>query len=128
MKKLFYFIAIASISTLGFTSCSEDEPVVEIPTPNQNPNKGEALKLEPTGNNVTKLPNGKYYVKLGDAVTLKATSGTTAIADATFYVDGVKITGDSYNHGSIADVEIQAKRAGYLDSNTIIVQFAQKPH
>lgn len=118
MKKLFYFIAIASVSTIGFTSCSEDDPIMELPTPNQNPNITVALKLTPSDT----------FIELGNEVTLKSFVGNTEIKDATYYVDGVAIEGDTYDHGSIANVEIQAKRAGYLDSNIVTVQFAQKPY
>ena len=45
MKKILFFIAIASFSTIGFTSCSGDDAVVEIPTPNPNPNVNQQLKI-----------------------------------------------------------------------------------
>lgn len=125
MKKILFFIAIASFSTIGFTSCSEDDAVMEIPTPNPNPNVGQQLKV--TSNGTYIKDKNLYFSELGKPVKLTTTSGSNAIGDATYYVDGVKINGDTYAHTTIANVKIQAKRAGFIDSETITVQFAQKP-
>lgn len=117
MKKILFFIAIASFSTIGFTSCSEDDAVMEIPTPNKNPNVGQQLVVTPSAK----------FIPLGQSVTLKTYSGSTEIKDAIYYVEGREISGSTYMHTTIANVKIQAKRAGYLDSEVITVQFAQKP-
>ena len=104
MKKLFYFIAIASISTLGFTSCSEDDPVMEIPAPNPNPNVGEQLKISSDATYIEDLDI--FFIELGKSVKFTTTSGSN----------------------TIDDVKVQAKRAGYIDSNILTIQFAQKPY
>lgn len=117
MKKLFYFIAIASVSTLGFTSCSEDEPVMEVPTPNENPNLKEKLVV---------IPNSTF-IKLGDTLRLKATSGNTEIKDAVFYVDDIAIDSTKYVQYTISEVMVHARRSGYIDSDKIKIQIAQKP-
>ena len=126
MKKILFFIAIASFSTIGFTSCSGDDAVVEIPTPNPNPNVNQQLKI------ATDAPyiedKNMYFKELGKGpVKFTTTSGSNTIADVVYYVDGVKINGNTYAHSTIANVKVQAKRAGFLDSETITVQFAQKP-
>ncbi len=125
MKKILFFIAIASFSTIGFTSCSEDEAVMEIPTPNPNPNVGEQLKV--TANATYIQSKNMYYSPLNAPVKFTTMRGSNTIADAVYYVDGVKINGNTYAHSTIANVKVQAKRAGFLDSETITVQFAQKP-
>lgn len=125
MKKILFFIAIASFSTIGFTSCSEDEAVMEIPTPNPNPNVGQQLKV--TANATYIQSKNMYYSPLNVPVKFTTMSGSNTIADAVYYVDGVKINGNTYAHSTIANVKVQAKRAGFLDSETITVQFAQKP-
>jgi len=125
MKKILFFIAIASFSTIGFTSCSGDDTVVEVPTPNPNPNVGEQLKV--TSNATFIKDKNIYFSELGKPVKFTTISGSNTIADAAYYVDGVKINGDTYAHTTIANVKVQAKRAGFIDSETITVQFAQKP-
>ena len=125
MKKILFFIAIASFSTIGLTSCSEDDPVMEAPVPNPNPNVGEQLKITSSGTYIKE--KNIYFVQLGSSATLSTTSGSKTISDAVYYVDGKKISGNTYAHSSIANVKIQAKRAGYTDSEFITVQFAQKP-
>lgn len=119
MKKILFFIAIVSFSTIGFTACSEDEPIMETPTANPNPNITNQLVLKTNAAN--------NFVPLGQSVTLTTTSNGSVISNVAYYVDGVKITGNKYTHTTIANVKIQAKLAGYLDSNVVTVQFAQKP-
>lgn len=126
MKKLFYFIAIASISTLGFTSCSEDDPVMEIPAPNPNPNVGEQLKISSDATYIEDLDI--FFIELGKSVKFTTTSGSNTIDDVTYYVNEVEITGNTYTHTTIANVKVQAKRAGYVDSDILTIQFAQKPY
>lgn len=125
MKKILFFIAIASFSTIGFTSCSGDDTVVEVPTPNPNPNVGQQLKV--TSNGTYIKDKNLYFSELGKPVKFTTTSGSNTIGDATYYIDGVKINGDTYAHTTIANVKVQAKRAGFIDSETITVQFGQKP-
>lgn len=125
MKKILFFIAIASFSTIGFTSCSGDDAVMEVPTPNKNPNVGEQLKV--TSNATYIEDKNLYYSPLGAPVKFTTMSGTNTVADAIYYVDGVKINGNTYTHTTIANVKVQAKRAGFTDSDFITVQFAQKP-
>lgn len=126
MKKIFFFIAITSFSMFSFTSCSEDDAVMEIPVPNPNPNIEKQLTIS---TNVTYIKDkDMYFVPLGSEVTFTTKNETNTIADAVYYVDGVKIPGNKYKHTSIATVQVQARRAGYLDSNIIKVQFAQKPY
>ncbi|WKW46741.1 hypothetical protein P3875_01330 [Myroides sp. JBRI-B21084] len=119
MKKILFFIAIVSFSTIGFTACSEDDTVMETPTANPNPNVSNQLVLKTNAAN--------NFVPLGQSVMLSTTSNGTAITDVVYYVDGVKIPGNTYKHSTIANVKIQSKLAGYLDSNVVTVQFAQKP-
>lgn len=126
MKKILFFIAIASFSTIGFTSCSGDDTVAEVPTPNQNPNVGQQLKVSTDAAYIK--DKNMYFKELGKGpVKFTTTSGTNTIADAVYYVDGVKINGNTYTHTTIANVKVQAKRAGYGDSEIITIQFAQKP-
>lgn len=125
MKKILFFIAIASFSTIGFTSCSEDDAVMEIPTPNPNPNVGQQLKI--TSNATYIQEKNMYFSPLSMPVKFTTTSGTNTIADAVYYVDGVKINGNTYTQTTISNVKVQAKRAGFVDSEFITVQFAQKP-
>ena len=126
MKKILFFIAIASFSTIGFTSCSEDDAVVEIPNPNPNPNVGQQLKVSADAAYIK--DKNLYFKELGKGpVKFTTMSGSNTVADATYYVDGVKINGNTYTHTTIANVKIQAKRAGFVDSEIITVQFAQKP-
>ena len=126
MKKLFFFIAIATFSTIGFTSCSEDDPVVEIPTPNPNPNVEKQLVLSSTATYIK--DKDLLFSELNKEVTFTTKSGSSTITDVTYYVDGVEIVGNKYAHSTIAIVKVQAKRAGYLDSNILEIQFAQKPY
>ncbi|WLD22978.1 hypothetical protein NU10_09630 [Flavobacterium dauae] len=126
MKKLFFFIAIATFSTIGLTSCSEDDPVVEIPTPNPNPNVEKQLVLSSNATYVKE--KDVLFSELGKQVTFTTKSDSTAVTDVTYYVDGVAIVGNKYAHTTIAVVKVQAKRAGYLDSNILEIQFAQKPY
>lgn len=125
MKKILFFIAIASFSTIGFSSCSEDETVMEIPSPNVNPNVGEQLKV--TANANYNAEKKRYEIQLGGVVKFTTRSGSNVISDATYYADGIKIVGDTYTSKTISNTKIQAKRAGYVDSEYIIVQYAQKP-
>ena len=118
MKNIFFFIAIATFSTIGFTSCSGDDAVVEIPTPNPNPNVGQQLRI---------VHNGTFRT-LGTQAMFQAMSGTTPIADAVFYVDGKAISGKTYTQSTISNVKVQARRAGYIDSEFVTIQFAQKPY
>lgn len=117
MKKIFFFITIASFSMFSFTSCSEDDAVMEVPVPNPNPNIGEQLRIEHNG----------AFRPLGTQAIFKAMSGTTEITDATFYVDGKAIPGKTYTQSTISNVKVQARRAGYVDSEFVTIQFAQKP-
>lgn len=126
MKKILFFIAIASFSVIGFSSCSEDDTVLETPVPNQNPNIGQQLTL--TANASYSTEKKRYFSQLGNQVMLSATSGGSAVSDATFYVNGKEIMGNQYTSNTITTVTVQAKRAGYLDSNVITIQFAQKPY
>lgn len=130
MKKLFFFIAIATFSTIGLTSCSEDDAVMEIPTPNPNPNVNQQLKIIPITSTSThiKKSGSPRFSELNKTVKFITKSGNKTITDAIYYVDGVKINGDTYTHTTIAVVKVQAKRAGYLDSNILEIQFAQKPY
>jgi|SRR5690606_24207672 len=126
MKKLFFFIAIASFSTIGLTSCSEDETVPEIPTPNPNPNIEQQLALSSNATYVEE--KDILFSELNKEVTFTTKSDSVAITDVTYYVDGKEIVGDKYAHTTIAIVKVQARRAGYLDSNILEIQFAQKPY
>lgn len=126
MKKILFFIAISTFSAISFTSCSEDEPVMETPTPNPNPNVGAQLKISSDAKFIE--DKNLLFVELGQKVILKATSGTNTVSDATFYVDGVKISGNTYEHTTIANVKFQAKRAGFIDSEIITIQFAKSPY
>ena len=113
MKKLFFFIAIATFSTIGLTSCSEDDPVVEIPLPNENPNISKKLMITANAS----------FIKLGDTLRLKATVDSIEVKDATFYVDDVAIDSTKYVQNTISEVMVHARRAGYLDSEKIKIQF-----
>ncbi|MBA5791642.1 hypothetical protein H1R17_10485 [Flavobacterium sp. xlx-214] len=126
MKKILFFIAISTFSAISFTSCSEDEPVMETPTPNPNPNVGAQLKISSDAKFIKE--KNLLFVELGQKVTLTTTSGTTPINDVTYYVDGVKMDGNVYEHKTIANVKFQAKRAGFIDSEIITIQFAQHPY
>ena len=125
MKKIFFFIAITSL-TIGFTSCSEDDAVMEVPVPNPNPNIEKQLTISSSA--TYNKDKDMYFSPIGMEVTFTTKNGTTTIPDAVYYVDGVKIAGNKYKHTTIGIVEVQARRAGYLDSNNIRVQFAQKPY
>jgi len=126
MKKILFFIAIASFSTIGFTSCSEDDAVMEIPTPNPNPNVNQQLKIATDAAYIK--DKNMYFKELGKGpVKFTTTSGSNTITDVVYYVDGVKINGSTYTHTTIANVKVQARRAGFVDSEIITVQFAQKP-
>lgn len=125
MKKILFFIAIVSFTSFGMISCSEDDPVIEIPTPNANPNVGKQLKL---------VPNNTF-IKLGQQVTFKAMSGATEITDATFYVNGEPIKDNKYiliNEGTnapvVGEIKAHTRRAGYVDSEVVTIQFAQNPY
>lgn len=118
MKKIFFFIAIITFSTIGFTSCSGDDSVVEIPNPNPNPNVGEQLRI---------VHNGTFR-PLGTQAMFQAMSGSTQVTDAVFYVDGKAIPGSTYTQSTIGEVKVQARRAGYVDSEFVTIQFAQKPY
>jgi len=118
MKKILFFIVIATFSTIGFNSCSGDDSVVEIPTPNPNPNVGEQLRI---------VHNGTFR-PLGTQAMFQAMSGTTPVTDAVFYVDGKALPGSTYSQTTIGEVKVQARRAGYVDSEFVIIQFAQKPY
>ncbi|HLV51938.1 MAG TPA: hypothetical protein VKY44_08290 [Flavobacterium sp.] len=118
MKKILFFMAIVSFTSFGLVSCSEDDPVVEAPVPNPNPNVGEQLRI---------VHNGKFRL-LGSEAIFEAMSGTTQIQDAVFYVDGKEIPGNKYSQSTIGEVKVQARRAGYVDSEFVTIQFAQKPY
>lgn len=118
MKKIFFFIAIATFSTIGFSSCSEDDPVMEAPKANPNPNVGEQLRI---------VHNGSFR-PLGTQAIFQAMSGSTQITDATFYVDGKAIPGKTYTQSTISEIKVQARRAGYIDSEIVTIQFAQNPY
>lgn len=126
MKKILFFIAIALFSTIGFTSCSEDDAVMEIPTPNPNPNVGQQLVV--TSNATYIKDKNMYFSELSKPVKFTTTSGSNTIADVIYYVDGVKINGNTYTHTTIATLKVQARRAGFIDSEIITLQFAQKPY
>ncbi len=118
MKKIFFFIAITTFSSIGFISCSGDDYVAEVPTPNPNPNIGEQLRI---------VHNGAFR-PLGTQAIFTAMNGSTEITDATFYVDGNAIPGKTYSQSTIGEVKVQARRAGYTDSEFVTIQFAQKPY
>lgn len=118
MKKILFFIAIVSFTSFGVVSCSEDDPVLEAPVPNPNPNIGEQLTI---------THNGKFR-PLGTEAIFEAKSGTTSIPDATFYVDGKALPGNRYSQSTIGEVQVQARRAGYTDSEFVTIQFAQNPY
>ena len=126
MKKILFFVAIVSFTSFGLVSCSEDDPVMETPTANPNPNVGKQLKL---------VPNATF-IKLGNKVTFKAMSGSNEVIDATFYVNGEPIKGKEYQLLSedkspkpiIGEVKAHTRRAGYEDSEVVTIQFAQQPY
>lgn len=118
MKKILLFIAIVSFTSFGMISCSEDDPVLEDPVPNPNPNIETQLKI---------THNGSFRL-LGSEAIFVAMSGATQIQDATFYVDGKEILGNRYSQSTIGEVKVQARRAGYIDSEFVTIQFAQKPY
>jgi len=118
MKKILLFIAIVSFASFGVVSCSEDDPVVEAPVPNPNPNIGKQLTIE---------HNGKYR-PLGSDAIFEAMVDSSEIEDATFYVDGKAIRGNRYSQSTIGEVQVQARRAGYTDSEFVTIQFAQEPY
>ena len=126
MKKILFFIAIASFSTFGFTSCSEDDAVMEIPTPNPNPNVGQQLKVSTDATYIES--KNLFFCKMGDTLRLKAFSGTMEVTDATFFVDDIAIDSTKYVQYSISEILVHARRAGYIDSEKIRVQIAQKPY
>lgn len=115
MKKILFFIAITSFCSLGMASCSDDEPVIEKPEPNPNPNIGSQLTLKSDKDTLHVNTQVKFTVK----------SSGTDIKDATLFVDGEPINGDSYVKTTIGTIKVQAKRAGYLDSELISVYFYQ---
>lgn len=122
MKKILFFIAIVSFTSFGMISCSEDDPVMEVPIPNENPNTGQQLKLVPS----------VLFVKLGREVTFKAMSGKTEITDAVFYVNGESIEGNKYimiyegtNAPVVGEIKANVRRAGYIDSEVVTIKFAQ---
>jgi len=115
MKKILFFIAITSFCSFAITSCSDDETVMEKPEPNPNPNIGSLLVVK----------SNKAKAVVDTAVKFTATESGTEIKDATFFVDGEPIKGDSYVKTTIGTIKVQAKRAGYLDSEFISVQFYQ---
>lgn|SRR5690606_2129379 len=118
MKKILFFIAIVSFTSFGVVSCSEDDPVLEAPVPNPNPNIGNKLNITSNAD----------FLTLGDTLKLKATSDGTDILDATFYIDGKPIDSSKYVQITIGEVMAQARRAGYIDSEEIKIQFAQEPY
>ena len=126
MKKLLYIFAIATFSTVGFTSCSEDDPIMEIPNPNPNPNVSNSLEV--TCNFTYNKTTGIYYGYTNTPITFTAKSNGATISDATFLVDGVEIQGGTYSKKTIGNIKVYAKRAGYLDSNVINVRFDQDPN
>lgn len=115
MKKILFFIAITSFCSLGMASCSDDETVMEKPEPNPNPNIGSQLTLK----------SDKDTLHVNTAVKFTAKASGTEIKDATFFVDGEPIKGSTYTKKTIGTIKVQAKRAGYLDSEFISVYFYQ---
>ncbi len=115
MKKILFFIAITSFCSFAITSCSDDETVMEKPEPNPNPNIGSKLVLK----------SDKDTLYVDSPVKFSAKVSGTEIKDATFFVDGEAINGDSYVKTTIGTIKVQAKRAGYLDSELISVYFYQ---
>src|SRR5690606_33899298 len=118
MKKILFLIAIVSFTSFGVVSCSEDDPVVAAPVPNPHPNIGEQLRI---------VHNGAFR-PLGTEAIFEAMSGATEIKDATFYVNGKAIPGNKYSQSTIGEVKVQARRAGYVDSEFVTIQFAQNPY
>lgn len=117
MKKILFFIAITSFCSFAMNSCSDDETVMEKPEPNPNPNIGSRLALK----------SDKDSLYVDSPVKFTATASGTEIKDATFFVDGEPISGNSYIKTTIGNIKVQAKRAGYLDSEFITVRFDQDP-
>lgn len=115
MKKILFFIAITSFSSLGITSCSDDETVMEVPNPNPNPNISKQLVVV----------SDKTKADVNSPVTFTATAAGTTVSDAIFYVDGLAIKGNIYVKTTIGTIKVQAKRAGNLDSDFISVRFDQ---
>lgn len=132
MKKFLYIIAIASFANLSLTSCSEDDTVMEIPSPNPNPNISTQL-------NISTSSTTSYT---GSSVTISATAGATVIGDATIYINDVEIpntstyikddlsitrTGNQYHivKNTIGNIKVYAKRAGYLDSNSVDILYSK---
>lgn len=115
MKKILFFIAITSFCSFGMISCSDDETVIEKPDPNPNPNISSQLVVK----------SDKAKAVMNTPVKFTATDAGTQIKDATFFVDGEPIKGDTYTKKTIGTIKVQAKRAGYLDSELISVQFYQ---
>lgn len=118
MNKFFFYIAVVAFSTIGFTSCSGDDTLMEIPTPNPNPNVGHQLTI---------VHNGAFR-PLGTQAIFKAMIDSIEITNAVFYVDGRVIPGKTYSQSTIGEVQVQARRAGYADSEFVTIQFAQKPY
>lgn len=118
MRKILFFFAVVSFGSLGMVACSEDDPVLEAPVPNPNPNEGKQLRI---------VHNGDFRT-LGSTAIFTAFSDSTPIPDAYFYVDGEPITGSQYTQSTIGEIEVQARRAGYVDSEFVIIQFAKEPY
>jgi len=135
MKKFLYIIAIASFVNLSLTSCSEDDTVMELPNPNPNPNIETQL-------NISTSSESAYT---GSPVIISATAGGNAVGDATIYINDVVIpnvnnyskddlavtrTGDMYIivKKTIGTIKVYAKRAGYIDSNSLSILYKQNPN
>lgn len=118
MRKILFFFAVVSFGSLGMVACSEDDPVLEAPVPNPNPNVGKQLRI---------VHNGDFRT-LGSKAIFNAYSNSLPISDAYFYVDGELIMGNEYTQNTIGEVQVQARRAGYEDSEIVTIQFAKEPY
>src|SRR5690606_1762135 len=101
MKKILFFMAIVSFTSFGLVSCSEDDPIVEAPVPNPNPNVGKQLKVSSSATYIK--DKDLLFSELGKPVKFTTTSGSQTIADATYYVDGVEINSDTYSQSTIGE-------------------------
>ena len=118
MRKILFFFAIVSFGSLGMVACSEDDPVVEAPVPNPNPNVGKKLSL---------VHNGDFRLLGGEAIFM-AEYDSMPVPNATFYVDGEPILGNRYTQSTIGEIEVHARKAGYEDSEVVKNKFAKQPY
>ena len=117
MKKIFLLAIVGSMGLFATTACSSDDEVpFEELTPNPNPNKGEQLKVVPS----------KQKLKVNTNVTFTTKSGSTTISDPIYYIDGEPTSSNTYTQKTIGTIEVQARRAGYQDSEVITIEFVQE--